>query len=271
MQAMDGPVNFGERDRWWGLLTEGFFPPVYCLNYNPPYYQQLFEQYGFQTYYNQHCYSLPVNTHPQEKFYERYHKFLNDPDFTCEHIRKNNLEKFALDFTTVYNKAWASHFGNKQLSGNQAMSIFKKTKPILDEELVWFVYHKKEPIAFWVNIPDINPIIRQLNGNFGLFSKLKFLWLKKKGISRKMIGLVFGIAPEFQGTGIDGYMIISGANVFQKTGKYDDLELQWIGDFNPKMINIAEGLGAERSRVLKTYRFLFDRSKPFKRHPILGH
>ena len=35
MQAMDGPVNFGERDRWWGLLVEGFAPPVYCLNYNP--------------------------------------------------------------------------------------------------------------------------------------------------------------------------------------------------------------------------------------------
>ena len=43
MQAMDGPINFGERDRWWGLLVEGFEPPVYCLNYNPPYYKKLFE------------------------------------------------------------------------------------------------------------------------------------------------------------------------------------------------------------------------------------
>src|SRR5690349_19567026 len=42
MQAMDGPINFGERDRWWGLLVKGFEPPVYCLNYNPPYYQDLF-------------------------------------------------------------------------------------------------------------------------------------------------------------------------------------------------------------------------------------
>jgi len=32
IQAMDGPINFGERDRWWGLLVEGFEPPVYCLN-----------------------------------------------------------------------------------------------------------------------------------------------------------------------------------------------------------------------------------------------
>ena len=37
MEAMDGPINFGERDRWWGLITEGFTPPLYCMNYNPPY------------------------------------------------------------------------------------------------------------------------------------------------------------------------------------------------------------------------------------------
>jgi len=44
MEAMDGPVNFGERDRWWGLVVEGFQEPMYCMNYNYPYYQQLFEQ-----------------------------------------------------------------------------------------------------------------------------------------------------------------------------------------------------------------------------------
>src|SRR5687768_8642808 len=56
MQAMDGPINFGERDRWWGLLVDGFQPPVYCLNYNQPYYQQLFENYGFKGFYNQICF-----------------------------------------------------------------------------------------------------------------------------------------------------------------------------------------------------------------------
>ena len=269
MEAMDGPVNFGERDRWWGLLTEGFTFPVYCTNYNPPYYQKLFESYGFQTYFNQHCYSISITTHLHEKFYERYRKFSEDPDYTATRISKNNLEKFAADFATIYNKAWATHAGNKQMTREQVLLIFKKTKPILDEDLAWFVYYKDVPIAFWFNIPDINPIVRHLNGKFGLFSKLKFVWLKKRGYCRKMIGIVFGIVPEFQGKGIDGYMILSGANVIQQLGKYDDLEMQWIGDFNPRMINIAEGIGATRSRVLKTYRFLFDPEKEFKRYPMI--
>jgi hypothetical protein len=50
---------------------------------------------------------------------------------------------------------------------------------------------------------------------------------------------------------------------------YDDFEMQWIGDFNPKMINIAESLGTHPSRRLITYRYLFDQTKEFKRHPIL--
>ena len=43
MEAMDGPINFGERDKWWGLVTNGFDEPMYGMNYNPPYYQELLE------------------------------------------------------------------------------------------------------------------------------------------------------------------------------------------------------------------------------------
>src|SRR6476661_9048703 len=48
VEAMDGPINFGERDRWWGLVVEGFQEPLYCMNFNRPYYQGLFETYGFK-------------------------------------------------------------------------------------------------------------------------------------------------------------------------------------------------------------------------------
>ena len=51
MQAMDGPINFGERDNWWGLVTQGFHEPMYSMNYNLPYYVQLIENYGFKFFY----------------------------------------------------------------------------------------------------------------------------------------------------------------------------------------------------------------------------
>ena len=69
MEAMDGPINFGERDRWWGLVVEGFKPPIYLMNYNLPYYQKLFENYGFKIFYNQVCWHLFVQTRLSDKFY----------------------------------------------------------------------------------------------------------------------------------------------------------------------------------------------------------
>jgi len=270
MEAMDGPINFGERDRWWGLVTEGFKPPIYLMNYNLPYYQALFGNYGFKKFYNQVCWHLFVQTRLNEKFIEQNEKYNANPAFKAIHIRKRQLRKFAIDFSIVYNKAWASHEGNKQLNNDVAYKMFKAMKPVMDEDLIWFVYHNNEPIAFWVNLPELNQIFKYLNGRFGIFEKLKYLWLKKKGICHKFTGIVFGVIPQYQGKGIDYYMIMEGAKVIQKKKQYNELELQWQGDFNPKILNISRHIGAKQSRILTTYRYLFDRSKEFQRHPILN-
>ncbi len=116
MEAMDGPINFGERDRWWGLVVKGHaMEPMYCMNFNPPYYQQLLENYGFRNFYNQICYSLPADEVLQPKFYIRHAECAKDPLFSAAHIKKNQLDKFAHDFAIVYNKAWAGHGGLKQI------------------------------------------------------------------------------------------------------------------------------------------------------------
>jgi hypothetical protein len=269
MEAMDGPINFGERDKWWGLLTDGFYPPLYGMTYNPPYYQTLFEEYGFQTYFNQICFALKVKDRLADKFYERHAVYAGNPEYSARMINKGQLELFAKDFTYIYNKAWSGHGGGKELEERTVQKMFKTMKPVMDEHLIWYVYHKEQPIAMWINIPDLNQYFKHLNGQFGLLDKLKFLLLKKYGKCSRFVGLVFGVIPEFQGKGIDAFMIVEGAKVIQPMNKYEDYEMQWIGDFNPKMVNIAESLGTTRSRTLKTYRFLFDRGVEFKRHKFL--
>ena len=90
--------------------------------------------------------------------------------------------------------------------------------------------------------------------------------------NKKFTGLVFGVVPEFQGKGIDAYIIVEAGKVVQSSQvPYTEYEMQWVGDFNPKMLNVAQGLGdVSQSRRLTTYRYLFDRTKEFKRHPILN-
>ncbi len=268
-EAMDGPINFGERDKWWGLLVKGFQSPLYCMNYNPPYYQELFENYGFRNFFNQFCFALKVRDRVQEKFYTRHAMIAKDPAFHAEHLTKDKLDKYAGDFATVYNKAWAGHGGMKEIKKEAVLTLFKQMKPVMDEKIIWFVYHNNEPVALWANIPDLNYWFRHLNGQFGLLAKLKFLWIKMTRPCKRFTGLVFGIVPEFQGKGVDSYMIMEGAKIIQHKLHYEDYELQWIGDWNPKMINVAESLGTYRSRELVTYRYIFDRNVEFHRHPVL--
>ncbi len=269
MEAMDGPINFGERDKFWGLLIDGFSEPLYGMNYNPPYYKTLFENYGFQIYFNQLCFGRKIHDPVAEIFLQMHARISKNKNISARRMKVKNLKKFANDFTEVYNKAWASHGEGKQLSNLQTLKLFTTLKPIINEHISWFVYENEKPLAVWMNIPDLNQWLKYLNGKFSLWQKLKFLFVKKFKTNKKMVGLVFGIVPEWQRKGIDGYMIWEGTKHFRETTSFEDYEMQWIGDFNPKMMKIAENLETEVTRKLATYRFLFDRTKEFERHKIL--
>jgi hypothetical protein len=143
-------------------------------------------------------------------------------------------------------------------------------KPIIDEKITWFVYHKGEPIGMWINIPDLNQYFKHFNGKFGWLQKIHFLYLKMTGACKRFVGVVYGIVPEFQGKGTDAYMIGECSKYVQSSQRYHNYEMQWIGDFNPKMVNLAKNLEANEVRRLTTYRYLFDRTKEFKRHPMLS-
>ena len=270
MEAMDGPINFGERDRWWGLVVQGYQSPLYCMNYNPPYYKDLFENYGFRLFFNQICFGMDPKAILSAKLLARHADFDKDADYKVKNIEKDKIEKYAEDFATVYNAAWAGHGGLKQLKKDQVVLMFRKMKPVMDERIVWFAYYKDQPIGIFTNLPDLNQWFRYLNGKFNLVNKLKFLWIKRSKPNKKFTGIVFGIVPEFQGKGIDAFMVGEAYKTVIHT-QYTEYEMQWIGDFNPKMLNVAKGLGdVQETRMLTTYRYLFDRTKEFKRHPILN-
>ncbi|MDF2831075.1 hypothetical protein [Chryseobacterium indoltheticum] len=269
IEAIDGPINFGERDKFWGLLTEGFLEPLYCMNYNFSYYKELFENYGFKTYYEQLCFSRPIFAEVSRVFTVMHAKYSKNLQISAKPLKKNNIEKFARDFTEVYNSAWASHGSGKQIEEAKVLKMFKGMKPIINEHISWFVYENEKPIAMWMNIPDLNQWFKYLDGKFGIIEKLKFLWVKKFKKNEKMVGLVFGVIPEWQKKGIEGFMIWEGTQHLRKHTDFKTTELQWIGDFNPKMIKIAENLDTTVTRKLATYRYLFDQEKEFERHPII--
>ena len=273
MEAMDGPVNFGDRDKWWGLMVEGFErEPIYGMSFNPSYYEQLIEGYGFKNYYNQYYYAMVVDDPLPERFTERHAKFASKAGYAARHITMDNLEKHAREFAAVYNSAWAQHGEAKEITPEQVMKLFKKMKAIMDPRMVWFAYYKEEPIAMFINIPDLNQYFKHFNGKFGLLQKLQLLWLKKKGACKKATGLAFGVVPKYQALGIDSYLIKSAALLVQGKGWYESYEMGWAADWNPKMVNIYKSLGASQSRRMVTYRYIFDTNRhAFERHLVMEY
>ena len=199
MKAMDGPINFGERDRFWGLLVEGFEnPPVYANPYHPPYYQKLFENYGFKTYFEQYMFYMNVDNDIPLKVKEKSDRILRNKKFTFKHLQRNKMYDYAEDFRTVYNSAWEKHDNFKGMPSSQARAIMRKLKPIMDEELIWFAYYENEPVAFFIALPELNQIFKHLNGKLNGLGKLKFLYHKWRGTCNMAFGIAFGVSPKFQ-------------------------------------------------------------------------
>uniref|UniRef100_UPI0040489461 hypothetical protein n=1 Tax=Algoriphagus sp. TaxID=1872435 RepID=UPI0040489461 len=270
MEAMDGPINFGERDKWWGLLVDGFSEPNYNMPWNFGYYQSFFENYGFQLYFKQYTYARNVqNVGFDQKMVQRAQVILANKDYSFRYIKGKELQEKAPEyFMTVYNKAWARHLG-KSIALKEAQLMFGKMKPILDPRLIYFAFYKGEPVGFFIQIPEINQIFKHVNGKMDLIGKLKFLWYKTFSPPNKMLGLVFGVVPEHQGKGVESAIVLSYDQMSGKASfPYKTIEMNWIGDFNPKMMRVCEQLLAEIYKTHHTYRYLFDREKPFERHPI---
>jgi hypothetical protein len=271
MEAMDGPINFGTRDRWWGLLIDGFDrDPNYQCNYNFPYYQTFFEAYGFQVYFYQLTFCRPIKDPLIPRLAEKAALTANDPDYNFRYIGKSELPKLAEYIHHVYNKAWASRNENPELSMQQAKLLVKQMKPILDPRLLYFGFYKNEPVSFFLSLPEMNQIFKYVNGKLDWIGKLKLVWHMWRKTNRKAFGILFGVVPEHQGKGLDGAMVMKAREVLQdQYNRYDEYEMNWIGDFNPTMINVVKQVGGVECKRHATYRKLFDESKPFKRAPIL--
>ncbi len=269
MEAMDGPVNPGENHMNWGLLAEGFMPQGYGMPYNPPYYVSLFEDYGFGIYFKQFSYHLDYKNFP-ERFWKIAKWIAQKPQFRFEHFRFANREKYIRDFASVYDEAWSSHEHHDSLDLEELRAFINGAKMVLEEKYIWFAYHEDKPIALFVMVPDINQVLRKIDGKLNLINILKMLYhLKAKTITRTRI-LIMGIVPKFQRSGIESGLFWHQNEALKNRPWIEEVEMSWAGDFNPKIVSVYQSVGGKQQKTHYTMRYLFDRTKPFKRSPIIG-
>jgi hypothetical protein len=266
MEAMQAPINFGENYIHWGLLVEGFVPQGYGMQYNFPYYQQLFENFGFRNYFGQFSFHKPLS----ESFPERMVKFAeytaSRPGFTFEHFNYRNAGKYIDDFVYTYNAVW-SRFHDKYtpMQHDEIRKLLDEARMVIDPEFIWFAYDKGKPVGLMAAFPDINQILSKLgDGKLTLLNKFKLLYYRRRAISRSRV-FIFGILPEYQNTGLVAALFLQLVNVLKKRPKHTEIELSWVGDYNPKMINIYRKIGGILVKKHVTYLYMFNPDAKFKR------
>ncbi|MCF8224400.1 MAG: hypothetical protein K9J30_00825 [Bacteroidales bacterium] len=266
LEAMTGPVNFGESESNWGCLVHGFEPQGYGMAYNPPYYRELFENYGFQLYYKQYSFHIDIEKPFPERFWKIAEWINKRQHYSFRHFEYRHTDRFVKDMVKVYNETWP-HLKDDftPMEPDSVYEILQKAKPILDPELCWFAYYKDEPIAFFIFLPDANQILKHLNGKLHLYNKIKFLYLKNRKTMTRMRGSAAGVCPKFQKSGVESGIIYQLKKVVEKNPHYKQVELSWVGDFNSKMIALYRATGAYHAKTHHTYRYMINKKIPFKR------
>jgi hypothetical protein len=268
MEAMDGPINFGENDKFWGLLVEGYTHPSYQMPYNPPYYEQLFLDYGFEKYFGQVARHMDI-TRPIGEQFRKVHEWVKQRSgVTFEPLDRKHLDKYAQDFLTIYNDAWAYHEGFTPMTKPQVDKMVNQLKMVLVSELAIFGYVRGEAAAMVIALPDLNQIFKPWRGKMRPLDILKFLWRKRgqfawyrkhKVLTRARV-VIIGVRPKFQKLGLETGLALTTMDEVRHMG-IEEIELSWVGEFNPNMLKVMEATGATLGKRYITYRYMFDRSK----------
>jgi hypothetical protein len=276
MEAMDGPINFGENDRYWGLLVEGFTQPVYGMPYNPPAYRELFEGYGFETYFRQQARVLDLTQPPPERFRKIGQWVHNKEGVHFECLRRAQIERFGRDFLTIYNDAWQHHPQFVPMTEAQLAAMLGQLRQVLVEELCIFAYVRGVPAGFLIALPDLNQLFKPYRGRLGVWGTLAFLWrrrgqfawYRRHGVLTRARVVILGVRPSFQRYGLEAGMTILTYGDVQAMG-FREVQLSWVGDFNPVMESTLEATGAAMGPRYITYRKLFAEGKKVQVAPAI--
>ncbi len=271
MEAVDGPINIGENFFNWGVLLDGYTQPGFGMQYNLPYYGELFRNYGFETYYEQFSYHLNI-TSPDlpERFWKIAARMGKKPGYEFKKFSFAQKDRFIKDFLEIYDQAWKKHDNYKRIDSEDIDKMLQESKMMLDEDFIWFVYHDGLPIAFFMMVPDLNQLFKRIySGKLNLFNLMKMMWLKRRRVIDRCRVLVMGVIPKHQKLGIESGIFYHLRQAILQKPWYREMELSWVGDFNPKMISLFNAVGGQHKKTHATLRYLFDRTKEFKRAPII--
>ncbi|MEX0723790.1 MAG: hypothetical protein WD053_07925 [Gracilimonas sp.] len=252
MKKVMGPASPGMMDTI-GVLIDGFDKDPYILMpYNFPYYDELIQNAGLSKEMDMYAYMVDTETVNVERM-ERAMNIVKHrlSDLEIRPVNLKNMKSEIKIIKEIYNQAWKNNWGFIPLSDEEFEALGKDLKMIIDPDFAHIAEIKGEPVAFSVGLPNINEILKDMNGKLFPFGFIKLLWKKRKLNSLRTA--LMGVLPEYRGKGIDALLhqrsIRNGLEGENKTIS----ELSWILETNTEMIRVAERIGAKHDKSYRMY------------------
>jgi hypothetical protein len=253
MTFIRGPLN-PSTNYEVGLLIEGYdHPPALMMTYNPPYYPGLVESCGFAKEKDLLAFLIDGGDYRLPEWMDSLAgRIARKKGIHIKHMDPRDADaEFAL-IREIYNDSWSSNWGFVPLSTNEIRDIQKNVMKFADTDLAFFIYYENEPVAVCVIFPDINPLLKRLNGRIGVMGLLKAVLYRREIKGMRL--LIFGVKDKFRQMGIPILAFHHIYEVARKKEKYRHLELGWTLEDNESINSLIEESGAKRYKKYRIFR-----------------
>lgn len=254
MRGARGPTNPSMNDIC-GMLVDGFDRrPSIMMPYNPPWYPEYFERYGFaraMTMWAYYVHEKYVQTEKLKRGVDLIHK--RYPGLTVRTLDMARFDEDAAVILDVYNEAWSRNWGHVPMTSAEFRQLASQLKKVVDPRMVYIVEHEGAPIAFSISLPNLNQVLRQVkDGRLFPLGLLRILAGSKFGAINEVRTLLMGVRLSWQGRGLDAILNHATISNGPRYG-YVASELSWVLDSNPKLINSLVHIGGVKDKEYAMY------------------
>ncbi len=237
-----------------GCLIDGFDQDVYVEHtYNPPYYREFIERYGFQKAMDYHSYLIDLTKPVTARLHRIAEGVRRHRDITTRCVDMSKFTEEIRLVVEIYNKAWANNWGFLPITDWEADALAETLKPIIDPGLIRFAYYEGEPIAVLGAFPDPNAALQprwKWYGNSDL-PRLARLMATRKHIKRIRL-IFFGIVPGYRRLGTDA-LLYEEVYAHTRTKGYTECDVSLLLETNDLIIRAAESMGGERTKTWRIW------------------
>lgn len=257
VDAIRGPANFTTNEEC-GLLIKNFDMPMILMPYNPPYYQTLIEDAGFEKAMDVHCMYIDRNLIEKHDTLKRLEKIVNRStkrsNITVRNINMRRKKDEFIIFRDIYNQAWDNNWGFVPMNDEELDALVADLGMLVEPELAFFAEVDGEPVGFALSVPNFNEALHKAYPRPGVpelatLAQVGWHWKIRKSIKGVRMPLM-GVKKEHRDKGIDLALFFALMKALLPS-RYEFLDSGWILETN-QLISISLSLGNE---IYKTHRF----------------